>query len=637
MLAHDSPSYEFGPYRLDPARQLLTEGARKIPLTPKAFQTLLVLVEAQGRVVAKDEILQKVWSDAFVEEAVLSQNIFTIRKQLGDEGRGTVYIETVPRRGYRFAATLRILESASAAIEPLPPTETVPPGSGQQRSRVWQRVTLLAVIGVLAATLAVVYSIRRRRATETSVGRMMLVVLPVQNLTGDASQEYLADGLTEELIADLGSLNPERLGVIARTSAMAYKQKDKTIQEIAKDLGVDYVLEASLREGSGHVRFTAQLIRARDQTHLWAHNYDRPMEDVLALEGELARTVGEEIRIGLAPQTASRPAPQRLVRPEAYDAYVRGRYHWNERTAAQVRTGIDYFQQAIAEDPGFAPAYASLADSYVLLTMMREAPPAEMMPKAKEAVLKAQTLDPSLASAHTVLGEILEVFGWDWAAAEKEFRRAVELDPNDANAHHQYAIHFAVTGRFPEALEEIGRTQEVDPISPVSFSSMGWIYLRAHRPAQAIQQCQKSLDLDSHYVRGHLCLGEAYEEEGDFTRAAEEFLLGKTLSGAPAQQLEELKHGLQESGYDGYFRVRLKQLQKQQTYVSPYDLADLSLRIGDRTGAMRWLEAAYKEHSPYLVFLRIEPRMDPLRSDPQFQDLVGRVGLGGIQITLPGQ
>ncbi|HYM77772.1 MAG TPA: winged helix-turn-helix domain-containing protein [Candidatus Dormibacteraeota bacterium] len=635
MLAHVPPSYEFGPYRLDPAQQLLTDGVRKIPLTPKAFQTLLVLVEARGRVVAKDEILQKVWPDAFVEEAVLSQNIFTLRKQLRDDGGDAVYIETVPKRGYRFAATVRLLELPNAVGEQASSTEVPTLSSPAQTSGpvLTRRRIVLVAVAVLFATLATLYSIRRTNPTLGSSGRVMLVVLPVQNLTGDPSQEYLADGLTEELIADVGSLNPQRLGVIARTSAMAYKQKSKTIQEIAKDLGVDYVLEASLREGSGHVRFTAQLIRAADQTHLWAHNYDRPMEDILALQGELARTVGEEIRIGLTQETVARLGSLRPVRPEAYDGYVRGRYHWNERTAGEVRTAIDYFQRAIAEDPGFAPAYASLADSYVLLTMMREAPPAEMMSKAKEAALKAQTLDPTLANAHTVLGEIDEVSGWDWAAAEKEFRRSVELDPNDSNAHHQYAIHFVVTGRFQQALEEIRRAQQVDPIAPVSFSSMGWIYLRAHRPELAIKECQKSLDLDSHYVRGHLCLGEAYEEQGKFKQAVEEFLVGKILSGAPQQQLAELKRGLQESGYGGYFRARLKQMQQQKSYVSPYDLADLSLRIGDREAALRWLDAAYAEHSPYLVFLRIEPRMDPLRSEPRFQNLIRRIGLADIQIT----
>jgi TolB-like protein/Tfp pilus assembly protein PilF len=461
----------------------------------------------------------------------------------------------------------------------------------------------------------------------------MLAVLPVQNLTGDPGQEYLADGLTEEIIADLGSLNPQRLGVIARTSAMAYKQRDKTVQQIGRELGVDYVLESSLREGPGHVRFTAQLIRTQSQTHLWAYNYDRPMADVLALQGELARTVAEEIRIGLPRETEARLATPHSVQPDAYDAYVRGRYHWNERTAGEVRTAIQLFQQAIARDPGFAPAYASLADCYVLLTMMREAPPAEMMPKAKDAVLKALALDDSLADAHTVLGEITEVSEWDWAGAERAFRRGVDLDPNNSNAHHQYAIYLATMGRFPEALSEIQRTQQVDPISPVSFSSMGWIYVRGHQPDRAIAECKKSLDLDAKYVRGHLCIGEAYEEKRDFRKAAEEFLEGKVLSGLAPQQLEELRQGLQQSGYVGYFRARLRQLQNRKAYVSPYDLADLTLRIGDREAALKWLEAAYAEHSPYLVFLRIEPRMDTLRPDPRFQDLIRRIGLEGIQFA----
>jgi TolB-like protein/DNA-binding winged helix-turn-helix (wHTH) protein len=622
--------YEFGPFQLDPDERRLLEHGRHVPLTPKAFQTLLVLVENPGRVVEKDDLLKKVWPDTFVEEATLAQNIFTLRKQLRDDRAEAVYIETVPKRGYRFAAPVRFVER-SAEEPPVPRSQPLPaPGDAPRTLRFLWIVAALAV--TLAVTIGFYPSAHRKPQAPR---RAMLLALPVQNLTGDATQEYLADGLTEEVIADLGSLNPERLGVIARTSAMAYKQRNKTVQEIAHELGVDYVLETSLREGSGHVRFTAQLIRTQDQTHVWAHNYDRPLTDVLALQGELARAVAEEIRVGLAPEVAARLSSPRAVEPAAYDAFIRGRYHWNERSAAEVRSAIKYFQQAIAKDPTFAPAYASLADSYVLLTMMRDAPPSETMPKAKEAVLKALSLDDSLSDAHTVLGEISEVLGWDWADAEKEFRKGIELDPNNSNAYHQYAIHLAVSGRFPEALARMRHAQQLDPVSPVAFSSTGWIYLRSRLPDQAIAECQKALDMDAKYARGHLCLGEAYEEKGDLNKAAEEFLAARNLTGMTPEELEKLRKAIQGSGYEGYFRVRLEQLQEKamKSYVSPYDFADFTLRTGDREGAFKWLEAAYQEHSPYLVFLHIEPRMDPIRSDPRFQDLLRRTGLDQIRIT----
>jgi len=463
----------------------------------------------------------------------------------------------------------------------------------------------------------------------------MLIVLPVENLTGDPAQEYLADGLTEEVIAELGSLSPERLAVIARTSAMAYKGRHKTVGEIARELRVDYVLEASVRQSPDHVRFTAQLIRTRDQTHLWAHSYDRPRSDVIALQSELARAIADEIRVDLAPQAAARLALPRPVEPDAYDAFVRGRYHWNERSAPEVHSAIEFFQQAASKDPSFAPAYASLADSYTLLTMMRDAPPGEMIPKAKDALLKALALDDSMADAHTVLAEVTEVFGWDWAAADKEFRRAIELEPNNSNARHQYAIHLMVTGHFPEALAQVKIAQQLDPVSPVTFSSTGWIYLRGRRPDQAILECQKALDLDPKFARGHLCLGEAYEEKQDFNQAAEEFIAARVLTGMPPEAIEEMRKALRESGYQGYFRLRLKQLQQksEKSYVSPYDFADFSLRAGDREAAIKWLESAYSERSPYLVFLHIEPRMDSLRSDPRFQELLRRIGLSEIRVT----
>jgi DNA-binding winged helix-turn-helix (wHTH) protein/TolB-like protein len=446
MSLQAQPLYEFGPFQLDPTERRLLQAGRPVPLTPKAFQTLLVLVENEGHVVEKEELLRRIWPDTFVEEATLAQNVFTLRKQLGDDRGEAIYIETVPKRGYRFRAPVRCLDSPASEGEiqgmPFPAQAAAQPSS---RARMWVGA---AVLALLLATAAI-YSVSRRSAPKPH--RMMLVVLPVQNLTGDPSRDYVTDGFTEELIAQLGSLNPVELGVIARTSSMSYKNGSKTAAQIGRELHVDYALECSLRELGGETRFTAQLIRTSDETHVWAHSFERGQGDLLALQREIARTVADEIRIHMTPRSKARFSGPNSVNPDAYDAFVQGRYHWNGRSAKELRTAVSFYQQAIGKDPDFAPAYVGLADSYAMLATMREEAPREMMPKAKDALLKALALDDSLAEAHTSLGWIMEVFDWDWAGSQRELQKAIDLDPNDPTAHHRYAIHLAAMGRLPEA------------------------------------------------------------------------------------------------------------------------------------------------------------------------------------------
>ena len=625
--------YEFGPYRLNPSECLLTEGGRNVPLTPKAFQTLLVLVENQGRLVEKEELLQKVWPDTFVEEATLAQNVFTLRKQLRDDRAEAVYIETVPKRGYRFAAPVRLLHSPpSVASGAVRHTSAVEPAPATRRSARFRWTAISTLVLITAGGLLVW---RQSRAPVVS-HHPMIAVLPVENLTGDPQRQYVADGLTEELIAQLGSLNPDQMGVIARTSSMAYKNSSKTASEIGRELGVDYALESSLRESSDEIRFTAQLIRTSDQTHLWAHSYERPPSDVLQLQGELARTVADEIRIGITPQQKSRLSATRQINPEAYDAFVQGRFHWNERSPKELRLAISYFQQAIAKDPDFAPAYAGLADSYALLATMKAQRPGEVMPKAKDALLKALAIDDSLAEAHTSLAWIMEVFDWDWSGSDKEFRKAMALNPNDATVHHRYAIHLAAMGNLPQALFEMRVARRLDPLSPVIMTSTGWVLLRARLPDQAAVECRKALDLDPKFVRGHLCLGEAYEQKHDLNQAAAEFLQGKILGGSDTpEKIGALKDATAKLGYSGYFREILLELsdKSKSSYVSPYDMADIYVRLGDQKEALKWLNAAFEERSPYLVNLQIEPRMDALRSQPEFQALVEHVGLAGVVVS----
>ena len=626
MSQHDQHFYEFGPYRLNPAQQLLSQGNKKVPLTPKAFQTLLVLVEAQGRVVAKDELLQKVWPDTFVEEATLAQNVFTLRKQLQDDRDGAVYIETVPKRGYRFVAAVRVHEPP-ATPEPSSIAEGPQQIPQQPRTLASTRwIGLLMVTVVIAAAAAYWFAWSRSRHLARASDRVMLAVLPVKNLTGDASQDYLADGLTEEVIADLGTLNPQRLGVIARTSAMAYKETNKTIKDIAGELGADYVLESSLRGGSGHVRFTAQLIRTQDQSHVWAHNYDRAMADVLAMQSELAMTVAEEIRIGLPSQVAARLASPRAVQPEAYDNYLKGRFFWNKRTADATTTAESYFRQAIQADPKFAPAYAGLADCYQVMVNLDQLTANDGFSRARGAALKAVELDDTLAEAHTSLASIEGDFDWNWSGAEAEYKLALQLNPNYATAHHWYGEFLAGIGRLDEATAEIKKAQEIDPISPVVAVTLGEMYCRAGRCQQGIEQIKKSLEIHPEFQEAHAALAEMYAHLGMYEAALAEEAKAGQPPGARTAFL--LSYAAARSGHKEEALKIFHQFEKQMDWQHrDYYLAILSAAFGDNDQAFARLENARQSHDPFMAYLRADFTLESLRSDPRFLELLGRMSM----------
>ena len=628
MVQQERRIYEFGPFQLDPGQPLLRRQGQPLHLTPKALQTLCVLIENRGRVVEKEELLQRVWPGTFVEESTLAQNIFTLRRLLGENEAGAQYIETVPKRGYRFIVPVRV------TLAPDPPDVDTPGpgGNAVRRGRVWAGVGL-AVILILAGGAGILRSSILRRGFQPA-SRSMLVVLPVENLSGDSGLDYLTDGLTEEIIAQLGSLNPKQLGVIARTSSMAYRKTTKTVAEIGRELNVDYVVESSLRRNGDQIRFTTQLIRTSDQTHLWAHSYERALANNLGLQAELANAIAEEVRISLSPAKS-----QHTPTADAYDAFIQGRFHFNKRTPKEVETAIDYFRRAIVLDPDFAPAYLGLADAYSLLGNMREEPPQKVAQQTKDSLLKALALDNSLASAHASLAWILANVDWNWSASEKEFQKALELGPNDAGIHHRYAVYLAGLGRTAEAISEIRLARQLDPLSPVLRTSAGWILLRGRSPDAAMSECRNALDLDPAFVRAHLCLGEAYEQKGQLDLAASEFLQGRTLAGDSPENVGALRKALSQGGYSGYFQERLQQLSKnsQTRYVSPYDFADICVRLGRNQEALQWLEAAYRERSPYLTNIQVEPRLDPLRQDPRFRVIVQGVGLNTVSIDKKGE
>jgi TolB-like protein/DNA-binding winged helix-turn-helix (wHTH) protein/Tfp pilus assembly protein PilF len=612
------PLYEFGPYRLDPAQQLLSEGQRRIPLTPKAFQTLLVLVKAQGRVVGKDELLRIVWPDTFVEEATLAQNVFTLRKQL-EKDSGTNYIETIPKRGYRFVAPVRI-EDPPARQELTAPISP----SINDKPRTWRRrLGLLGAI-VLVAITFLLYRFGNSKIRTKPSGRVMLAVLPVQNLTGNAAQEYLVDGITEEVIANLGSANPSRLGVIARTSSMAYKDTKKTVRDIGKELHVDYVLESSLRESSGQMRFTAQLIHAQDQTHVWAHSYDYSLKDVLSLQNDLATAVTAEIPIGLPPESLARLSSAQAVQPQAYDAYLRGRFFWNKRTAPTLTTARIYFQQAIEIDPNFALGYAGLSDCYQVMVNVSQITPADGFSLARAAALKALELNNRLAEAHTSMASIEGDVDWNWQGAEAEYRRALELNPNYVTARHWYGDFLAGLGRFDESESEIRKARELDPLAPVIGVTLAQLYCRTGRCELGLEELSKTLEMYPDFTEAHEARAEIYAH----VRRYEESMAEMKKAG----QLPE-GHAMLLSGYAAARAGRrqealnaLHEFENDTQFVHGHlYLAILYAALGDKDTAFARLERARQGHDPFMPYFRADFKLEALQSDPRYAELCRRM------------
>jgi len=656
--------YKFDPFVLDVEERVLLRNGRPVAVTPKVFDMLLLLVQNHGCVVSKQKILDTLWPDVFVEESNITFNITMLRKILGDTKREPLYIETVPRRGYRFIAQVEeplnssvTSQIASTRIEAadseliiggdefksdlglakLPKIEL--PGAGKsdnalkaktagEMSRRGRWKTLLAAAAVAGVLVAVgwLLLLRHRSSAQSQpdAGRLMLAVLPFQNLTGNTAQDYFSDGLTEEMITQLGNLDPDHLGVIARTSVMHYKNNQEPLDQIGRELQVQYLLEGSVRRESDRVRITTQLIQIKDQTRVWSREYDRELIHLLSLQGEIAKEVADEIHLTLGDHTRIEPVSQTLSTksPEAYDLYLKGQYCWNKRWLQQA---IEYFQQATAKDPNYARAYAGLADCYALMGGYSARPQNEFMPQARTAALRALELDGNLAEAHTALALIVQNYDYDWQTAEKEYRRAIELNPNYATAHHWYAEHLAWSGRFDEALRESERARQLDPLSLVIAVDNGAILYFSRQYDQAIQKLRAVQEMEPNFPRIHIVVF-AYVEKGMYTEALADtknwhegsspwFWSVLAYTYGRAGQQPEAQRALD----------KLLELNRRQQ-IDPSALIWAYIGMGNKDQAVIWLEKAYSQHSS-LTTLKVDPIYDPLRSDPRFQDLLRRVGL----------
>jgi TolB-like protein/DNA-binding winged helix-turn-helix (wHTH) protein len=630
MSVLNHQSYRFGEFTVDTEQKVLFRDDKPLPLTPKLFDTLLILIENSGRIVKKEELMNRLWPETFVEEANLTSNIQQLRKSLGDNARHPRYIETVAKRGYRFIAPLMTIDlsqttSPAIAANESPPIQPLQSGGSTDSVMRWTQVATLAIAIVLIATLGGWFLWTRSHTRSQAAGnRMMLAVLPFKNLTGDATQDYFGDGLTEEMITQLGNLDPQRLGVIARTSVMHYKSSEEPLDHIGHQLGVQYVLEGSVRRSSDKVRITAQLIKVADQTHLWAREYDRELKNLLQLQGEIAEEVANEIQLTLAANRRADPAANTTTSYEAYDLYLKGEYFWNKRTAEGFHQAIDCFQEATTKDPSYARAYAGIADSYVLLGGYSGETQGEFIAKARNAALRALSLDERLPEAHAALALIVQNYDWDWQTAEREYRRAIELNPNYATAHQWYAEHLALRGRFDDALRESETARELDPFSLIIATDNAAILYYSRQYDRALEKLRAVLEVDPNFERAHI-LEHVYVQKKMFVEARMD--LEKWRRDDNAWSLAEAAYLFGRSGQQSEARHAFEKLEELNHHepVDPELIAWAYLGVGNTDQIFKFLEKAYTQHSNLLTRLKVDPAFDPLRDDSRFKDLLHRV------------
>jgi TolB-like protein/DNA-binding winged helix-turn-helix (wHTH) protein/Tfp pilus assembly protein PilF len=633
-------------FELDTQSYRLLRGGRVLKLERIPMEILLLLVERTGQIVNREEIVARVWGkDVFLDtDNSINGAIRKIRQALRDDSEQPRFVQTITGQGYRFIAPL-VGEPLAELALPAPPQQTQPavpvpePQAAQisliparplpSARRLSRPLIFVLIAAALFATTGAWWWFRShlRAPSQPSSQRLMLAVLPFQNLTGDASQEYFTDGMTEEMITELGNLDPQHLRVIARTSVMHYKNNPAALDQVGRELGVQYVIEGSVRRDADRIRVTAQLIQTRDQTHVWAREYDRELEGVLALQGEIARELADEIELTLGDHGA--PGTGRAIQSpenyEAYDLYLKGLYFFNKRTARDLEQAATYFEQAVAKDPKYARAYAGLADSYALMGGYSGRAQTEFMPKARAAALHALELDDKLAEGHTALALIVQNYDWDWQTAEREFRRAIELNPNYATVHHWYAEHLMWRGRFDEALQESERARQLDPLSLIIAADNGAILFYSRQYDRAIEKWRSVLQMDPGFRRAHL-IANAYVEKGMFTEALADANDHPEIATSTLSMLAYING---RSGKTAEAQRALQALLKMDRTrpLDPMYLAWPYIGTGDKDQALVWLERAYAQHSNELVSLKVEPGYDPLRGDPKFKALVQRIGL----------
>jgi TolB-like protein/DNA-binding winged helix-turn-helix (wHTH) protein/Tfp pilus assembly protein PilF len=610
---------QFGIFQLDLKARELHKAGIKVKLQDQPFRVLALLIERAGQVVAREELRQKVWpTDVYVAfDQGLNNAIKKVRDALGDSADSPRYIETVARHGYRFVAPVSAGSGSPAESRTI---------FGFRTPR---NAALVGLTGALLLAVLAYWAWHGSPMRDgPSSGMVILAVLPFDNLSRDPDQEFFSDGLTEEMITQLGKLNPQRLTVVARSSVAKYKGSSLAADLIGKELHVDYLVQGSVRRASDRVRISVQLIRVQDQTNLWAESYDRELKDILVVQDSVARTIANQIHITLTPGQQSRPPRRTDVDPEAYEAYLKGRYYWNKRTGEGLQKALTYFQQAINEDPAYGAAYSGLADCNSGLAWHGFMSPAEALPKAKAAALKAIEIDPQSAEAHASLGLVLN-HTWDWAESTIEFKRALQLDPRYANAHHWYGNNLSVLGRHDEALVEAKQALELDPLNLMIGTWVGLRYYLARKYELAIERGHSTAELDANFAPVQLLLGETHVQMGLNEEGLAELQTAAGLSGNSPLYLAQVAVAHASAGRKAQTLQIVSQLQalSSERYVSPYGLAQIYAALNDKEQTFKWLQTAYDDRAVWMSYLAVDPVFDGVRSDQRFQEVLRRMHL----------
>jgi TolB-like protein/DNA-binding winged helix-turn-helix (wHTH) protein/Tfp pilus assembly protein PilF len=613
---------KFGPFELDRANFELRREGKPVKLDRTPLELLFFLAERAGTLVTREEAVKQVWGEGvFIEaESSLYTAVRKIRRVLDDDIGEPKFVQTVSGKGYRFIARV----------------DSVAGPSVHQASRVLSRPAvprwfLWSGLVALLAGVALFGWLRTVRNGQPA-DRVMLVVLPLENLNGDPREDYLADGITEEIITQLGGLDPRHLGVIARTSAMRYNQMSVT--DISRELGVAYVLAGSIRRSGGHVRVTAQLIQSSDQTNLWAKSYDQDLSDVLQMEHDIAGMAASEVRLTLSEQVHERLTAATRVNPEAHDAYLRGLQGWNQRTREGFLQAIADFIHATQLDPNYAAAFAGLARVYSLAPVFADMPPSEAVPKALDASNRALQLDDTLSDAHSALAFVKGHYEYDWVSAEREYLRAIELDPNNPYGHFFYSNSFlSPFGRHEEAITEMKKAMELDPVSTRIQSFAGRTFTWARRYDEAFAQYQKVNQLDPNIPVNHERLAQLYAVLAKFDDAIAEETKARMFSGESPQRVLEDMNNLHQAvmnrgaqgSWEGELRLALSEQNPPESYARPFGFAQIYGQLGEKDKAFANLEIALRERDTQMTELGVDPQFDVLRSDPRFLDLERKV------------
>ncbi len=653
----------FSVFEVDLRAGELRKQGLKVKLHGQPFQVLAMLLERPGELVTREEIRAKLWpQDTFIDfEHSVNSSIKRLREALGDDAATPRFIETLPRHGYRFIAPVEILSSnhtlksdreVETVVIPQPPASELirPAGSGEgagapagsatkladpdkvaaegiHRQRMQKRWVAAVIVSASVALMAIliglnVFRLRDRLLSHTAPVPKIesIAVLPLENLSHDPEQEYFADGMTEELITNLGKIGALR--VISRTSVMRYKGTRKPLPEIAKELNVDALVEGTVLRSGNRVRVTVNLLHARTDRHLWAETYERDFRDVISLQDEVAQAVARQIKVAVSPAEATRLATMRTVKPEAYEFYLKGRYHYYKWTPGDFRKAIEYFQKAIQIDADWAPAYAGLATSYGWLWIEGDVPAQEALPQFNAALKTALAIDDTDPEVRYALAASAFYYRWDWGEADREFQSALAIDPNLVEARFEYAWFLSAMGRHSEALAQAQKAVDRDPLSVSANLALGSIYFEARQPDQAIAQLRRTAELEPSDFRAYVFLTSVYEEKRMYEEAIRELQKAMASQGTPQEKLASLERAYQQSGSRGYWEWRLSEARRRD---SPYEIAVVYARLGNAREAVAWLEKSYRRHDWQMVQLKMLPAWDPLRSDPQFQDLMRRM------------